>query len=52
MPHKASDRIAIQIAGFVADQLSEFKVFEGEAIDGNKLYWLMCVHAAWKRYKQ
>ena len=45
---KASDRIAIQIAGFVADQLEECKVFDGAAIEGNKTYWLMVVYAGWK----
>lgn len=47
---KASDRIAIQIAGFLADQLEECDVFEGAAIGGNKTYWLLCIYAAWKRF--
>lgn len=47
---KTSDRIAIQIAGFLAKQLEEAQVFNGAAIGDNKTYWLMCVFAAWKEF--
>jgi hypothetical protein len=48
--NKTSDRIAIQIAGFLADQLEECGVFEGAAIADNQTYWLLCIYAAWKRF--
>lgn len=47
---KTSDRVAIQIAGFLAKQLEEAQVFDGAAIGNNKTYWLMCVFAAWKEF--
>jgi hypothetical protein len=47
---KTSDQIAIQVAGFLASQLKEVKVFDGVAIGGHKSYWLMCVYAAWKQF--
>lgn len=47
---KSSDRIVVQIAGFVADQLEECKVFDGAAIEGNKTYWLMVIYAGWKQF--
>lgn len=50
---KSSDRIAIQIAGFVAEQLDEVGVFEGAAIgERQQTYWLLCVYAGWKQFKQ
>jgi hypothetical protein len=48
--HKSSDRVAVQIAGFVADQLEECDIFDGAAIGGNPMYWRLCIYAAWKRY--
>lgn len=47
---KTSDRVAIQIAGFLADQLEEAKVFEGAAIGENQTYWLLCIYAGWKQF--
>ena len=50
---KSSDRIAIQIAGFLAEQLDEVGVFEGAAIgQRQQTYWLLCVYAGWKQFKQ
>lgn len=47
---KTSDRVAIQIAGFLADQLEEAKVFEGAAIGERQTYWLLCIYAGWKQF--
>jgi hypothetical protein len=47
---KSSDRVAIQIAGFLARQLEEAQVFDGAAIGDNRTYWLMCIFAAWKEF--
>lgn len=50
--HKTSDRIAIQIAGFLADQLDEARNFDGAAIEVSRhTFWLMCVFAGWKHFK-
>lgn len=51
--HKSSDRIAIQIAGFVAEQLDEAEEFDGAAIkETQQTYWLLCIYAGWKEFKK
>jgi hypothetical protein len=47
---KDSDRVAIQIAGFLASQLEDSRVFDGEALANSKAYWLAGILAAWKEF--
>lgn len=50
---KSSDRIAYQIAGFLADQLDESECFDGAAIEETQqTYWLLCIYAGWKQFRK
>lgn len=48
--NKTSDRVAIQIAGFVASELEKVQSFDGARIRDNRAYWLLCVFSAWKQF--
>lgn len=48
--NKSSDRVAVQIAGFVASQLEDARVFDGAAIERNRAYWMLCIMAGWRLY--
>ena len=44
-----ADTAAIRIAGFLASQLKDSRVFDGGALANSKAYWLFAVLAAWNR---
>ena len=48
---KDSNRVAIRTAGFLASQLEDARVFEGEALKGSKAYWSAAIMAAWRRLR-
>lgn len=48
---RASDKVAVRIAGFLASQLEDTQGFQGEALKSSKAYWLAAILAGWRRLK-
>jgi hypothetical protein len=44
-----ADTAAIRIAGFLASQLKDSRVFDGGALTSSKAHWLFAIQAAWAR---